>query len=244
MIQLPSASLLAALVAAGLMGVRHGLDCDHIAALSDLVSIEKTIRRSIRLGLSYIAGHSLVIATLGTGAICLKLALPCSVDHWIQKVVGLTLIAFSAYVAFTLVRPHTHSHTHSPSRAALLISAVRWILVPFRGWRTGSTVSQTSASNQFGNHSSFVIGMIHGLGAETPTQLLLFLVAAKLGGVASGLLALAIFILGMGIMNTLLCVVMARVFLKATNSRRLQTLLSVMTAGYSFLVGTIMLGDR
>ena len=41
-----------------------------------------------------------------------------------------------------------------------------------------------------------MVGVIHGLGAETPTQILLFLMAANLGGTAAGLLGLLMFILG------------------------------------------------
>ena len=47
--------------------------------------------------------------------------------------------------------------------------------------------------------------MIHGLGAETPTQILLFLMVANLGGTAAGLLGLLMFIVGLLAMNTLMC---------------------------------------
>ncbi|HVH87705.1 MAG TPA: hypothetical protein VM912_13340 [Terriglobales bacterium] len=98
------ASLAAALTAAALLGVRHGLDCDHIAALGDFVSIEKQVGHSIRLGLSYIAGHSLVIAILGSAAICTQLALPATVDRWMERALGFTLVAFSIYIGHSLVR--------------------------------------------------------------------------------------------------------------------------------------------
>ena len=48
----------------------------------------------------------------------------------------------------------------------------------------------------YGTTSTFVVGIIHGLGAETPTQILLFLLAANLGGTAAGLLGLLMFIAG------------------------------------------------
>ena len=97
-----SASLAAALTAAALLGVRHGLDCDHIAALGDFVSIEKQVGHSIRLGLAYIAGHSLVIAILGSAAICMQLAWPATGDRWMKRAVGFTLVAFSIYIGHSL----------------------------------------------------------------------------------------------------------------------------------------------
>ena len=94
------------------------------------------------------------------------------------------------------------------------------------------------------NRSSVVVGIIHGFGAETPTQLLLLLMTAKLGGITVGLQALLLFIVGMGIVNTLFCVVMAQMFLKTSSSHKLQGALSGITAGYSFAIGTIMLAGR
>src|SRR5665213_127135 len=47
---------------------------------------------------------------------------------------------------------------------------------------------------QYNQSSVFVVGIIHGLGAETPSQLLLFLLAANLGGTSRGFLGLPSFI--------------------------------------------------
>ena len=48
----------------------------------------------------------------------------------------------------------------------------------------------------YGRGTSFGVGMLHGIGAETPTQVLIFLAAAGAGGVAVGLLLLGCFIVG------------------------------------------------
>jgi high-affinity nickel-transport protein len=124
------------------------------------------------------------------------------------------------------------------------IAGFRWLLARFGLPCRRNANSTTAAPSRYANHSSFAVGVIHGFGAETPTQLLLFLLTAKLGGVVVGLLALLLFILGMGIVNTLLSVVMAQVFLKTASSHKFQRILSGITAGYSFAVGTIMLAGR
>lgn len=239
-----SASLVAGLTAAALLGARHGMDCDHIAALGDFVSIDKRVGHSIRLGLAYIAGHSLVIATLGSAAICMQLALPPAVDRWMERLVGFTLVAFSVWIGYSLVRSRRHCELHTHSRADLLIGGFRWLIARLRLAHGRNTEAVTAASSNYAVRSSFVVGIIHGFGAETPTQLLLFLMTAKLGGITVGLLALLFFILGMGIVNTLLCVVMAQMFLKTGSSNKLQRALSGITAGYSFAIGTIMLAGR
>ena len=240
MMQFTSTSLVAGLTAAALLGARHGMDCDHIAALSDLVSMEKRMGRSVRLGLAYIAGHSLVIAMLGSAAIYSQVALAATVDRYVEHVVGFSLVAFSLYIGYSLVRSR---HFHSQSRADMLMAGLRWVLARCN-LRCSRNNSASMATNRYMHRSSFVVGIIHGFGAETPTQLLLFLLTAKLGGVAVGLLALVLFILGMGIVNALLCVLMAQMFLKTASSYKLHRALSGITAGYSFAIGTMMLAGR
>jgi hypothetical protein len=244
MISTPPANLVAALFATALLGARHGLDCDHIAALGDLVRIESRIGHSIRLGLSYIAGHSLVIAVLGSAAVCLQLALPPVVDQWMGRVVGATLVVFSAWMGLSLLRTRHHGHYHARSRAVLLLDGGRWLFARSRRWMGRSEAAATPNLGKSKGRSSFAIGVLHGFGAETPTQLLLFLMAAKLGGVVFGLIGLGLFIVGMAVVNTLLCVVLARMFQTGAESQRFQRGLTVVTAGYSFVVGTMLLGVR
>jgi high-affinity nickel-transport protein len=117
----------------------------------------------------------------------------------------------------------------------------------------------------YGTSSTFLVGVIHGLGAETPTQILLFLMAANLGGTGAGLLGLLMFIVGLVAMNTLMCGVAAGLFstdkilawLSAGGSRNpfSRTLTTVLTAvsthalrgltlltsAYSIVVGVIFL---
>jgi len=59
---------------------------------------------------------------------------------------------------------------------------------------------------------AFTIGIIHGVGAETPTQLMLFLLAANLGGITAGLFGLGSFLVGMLLMNSLVCATATGVF--------------------------------
>jgi len=244
MMRLISASLIASLSAAALLGARHGLDCDHIAAISDLVNLEKGMRRSLRLGLSYIAGHSLVIAVLGSAAISLRLTLPPAIDVWMARLVGATLIAFSLYIGWSILSARPHHHYHARSRIVLFVNGIRWLLFRLRRLIDRDAPSPGESWNALGNRSSFVVGIIHGFGAETPTQLLLLLMAASIGGIALGFLALLLFIMGMALINTLLCVLMTQMLSKTATSPRFQRAMSGITAVYSLAIGTIMIGGQ
>ena len=93
----------------------------------------------------------------------------------------------------------------------------------------------------YGTTSTFLVGVIHGLGAETPTQILLFLMTANLGGTAVGLLGLLAFIVGLAAMNTLMCASVTGLFSATLARPNALRALTLATSAYSIVVGTIFL---
>jgi cytochrome c biogenesis protein CcdA len=230
-----------ALISAAGLGFRHGFDYDHIAAITDISSVQSKARDAMRYGLLYVAGHATTVAVLGAAAIVFRVALPPASDRWAQRLVGITLVVLGLYVLGTFFRPGTHSHAPR-TRITLLINGLLWLY-----WRLSRIFGGTRVEapqvfkNGYGTSSTFLVGVIHGLGAETPTQILLFLMVANLGGTVDGLLGLLMFIIGLVIMNTLMCASAAGIFsavLARPNALRAVTL---MTSAYSIVVGTIFL---
>ena len=85
----------------------------------------------------------------------------------------------------------------------------------------------------------FLIGAIHGLGAETPSQLLIFLLAANLGGRALGLTGLGIFLAGLVTMNLLMTASIVGILSFSANNPLLLQWVVGATATYSVMVGMI-----
>jgi high-affinity nickel permease len=230
-----------ALISAAILGFRHGLDYDHIAAITDISSVQSRPRDAMRYGLLYVAGHAAMVATLGAAAISFRVTLPASSDRWAERLVGITLLVLGLYVLGTAFRPGTHSHGPR-TRITLLINGVLWIY-----WRLGRVFGGTRVEapqvfkNGYGTSSTFLVGVIHGLGAETPTQILLFLMTANLGGTSAGLLALLMFIVGLLIMNTLMCASAAGVFSATLSHPNALRFVTVATSAYSIVVGAIFL---
>ena len=72
-----SAEIGVVLLGTGLgLGLRHGIDWDHIAAISDVTSGQKSQRRSLGMGTLYALGHAGVVVTLGMLAIWFGTLLP------------------------------------------------------------------------------------------------------------------------------------------------------------------------
>ena len=250
-----------------MLGFRHGLDYDHIAAITDISSVQSKARDAMRYGLLYVAGHATTVAILGSAAVGFRIALPAASDRWAERLVGVTLLVLGLYVLGTFFRPSAHSHARPRTRITLLINGVLWIY-----WRLSRIFGGTRVEapqvfrDGYGTRSTFLVGVIHGLGAETPTQILLFLMAANLGGTGAGLLGLLMFIVGLLAMNTLMCAVAAGLFSadkvllwlspgKSSDgffSRALNSVtrvvsanavpgLTLLTSAYSIVVGTIFL---
>jgi high-affinity nickel permease len=238
-----SAALQLALLSCLLLGFRHGFDYDHLAAITDIASVERSWRQSMRLGLLYALGHALTVALLGVSVILLHLSLPRGLDALGERLVGATLIVLAGYVLLSLRRiaRHPHSHAAPLSRIALLVGGVQHLAWRLRRLRNPALPEQAPFRFRYDRSSVFLVGIIHGLGAETPSQLLLFLLAANLGGTSRGLLGLLCFIAGLLAMNTLMTASAAGLLQSSTTRPRLQTALASLTAVYSFAVGTIFL---
>jgi high-affinity nickel permease len=224
------------LVSCAVLGFRHGFDYDHIAAITDIASVQQKASRAMRLGLLYALGHATMIALLGGTVILFQLSLPQRLDVWAERLVGLTLILLGLYVMATLL--WGKQGTIPPSRAALLIKG-------YRKLRRRLTKSPLHPSLEedlaYTGPLAFGIGIIHGLGAETPSQLALFLLAANLGGVAKGIGGMAMFLAGLLVMNTLMTASASGLFRGAAPHPQTMRVFVGLTAIYSFVVGCIFL---
>src|SRR6266567_9343746 len=85
-------------------GFRHGIDWDHIAALTDITGSQDDTRSSMLFATFYALGHALVVFALGFAAIVFAERLPSAVDATMERFVGVTLLALGVYVFWALLR--------------------------------------------------------------------------------------------------------------------------------------------
>lgn len=234
----PTRSLEIALVSALVLGLRHGFDYDHIAAISDITSVQTSRWRGMRLGLLYALGHAATVALLGSAVILFQLSLPEGMDRIAERLVGATLVVLGVYVLGSLFRgdPAPRSRFH------LLAGGLRWLHWKVKSYAHDHPTPQPSGgSRNYGTGSVLMIGVVHGLGAETPSQLMIFLLAANLGGVSKGFLGLTMFIAGLLVMNTAMTASAVGMFGIGSRMPRFQYAITALTAIYSLAVGTFFL---
>ncbi len=85
--------------------------------------------------------------------------------------------------------------------------------------------------------------MLHGIGAETPTQLSMLMIAANVGRLQSGLLVLGVFAVAMFASNMVLTTTATGVFAISRPKPALFRLLGACAAGYSVWIGVVLIGS-
>lgn len=262
-----------------LFGFRHGVDWDHIAAITDITSSQEDERRSIVFGTLYAIGHAVVVFVIGSAAIVIGENLPEGVDSAMERVVGVTLVILGVYVFVALIRhgrefrmrsrwmlifegvrrlyrkvrpvpAHEPVHVHRGEDAVGVAVADE---IPVSAWHHGHhgrpghhhhEHPESDAFMNYGRRTAFLVGMIHGVGAETPTQVVIFLTVAGAGGRLTGVLLLATFLVGLLASNTLITLGSAFGFLRASKNWAVYVVVAVVTGAVSLVIGVLFVLGR
>ncbi len=223
------------------LGLRHGVDWDHISAIMDITSSQKTLRGGVVLGWFYASGHGVVVASLGLAAVLIGLRLPPEVDTIMAALVGLTLVILGLYVINLIVR-HPEAQFQMRSRWVLIASGIlkayeRAVLRLTGRARKGREVDLKVA----GPASAFVVGVIHGIGGETPTQIVLFLFAGGVSGVSVGIAVVLVFVAGVFITDTIESILASLGYSRTAQSPKLFRRVALVAGVFSLAVGLIFL---
>lgn len=226
-----------------LLGCRHGLDWDHLAAITDLTTANTADGkarkgRSVSLAFWYCIGHGLVIAALGAVVGVLGLDLPSGIDRIFEGVVGATLVILGAFVLWQLGRDR--GEYRYAGRIKLLVGVVRraWSRARRRG------AGPADALDDLGPRSAFAVGVLHGTGAETPTQVVLFASAGAAGSTGSAMFILLAFVAGLVLSDLGIAAAWLTGLVGVRRSARAQLVLGGLTGVTSLTVGGLFLTGR
>lgn len=95
-----------------LLGTRHALDADHLAAVSTILSRQPNLHTSGWIGLCWGLGHTLTLLLVGVGVIVLKVTIPNWLGHALEVGVGVMLVFLGSSLAWTIYRDRWHLHAH------------------------------------------------------------------------------------------------------------------------------------
>jgi high-affinity nickel-transport protein len=226
------ASLITALGLGMLLGLRHALDADHVAAVSTMVTRERGLARSCLLGAFWGAGHTVALASAGVAVILFKLTISPGLEAALERMVGLVLVLLGGHVLLravgtVLVPGDAHTHDGVTHRHVVLRL----------GHPDGSGAAHGHLLRLGGR--PFVVGLLHGLAGSAALTLLV------LGSIPSPVGALAyIVVFGVGSTAGMLLLsglVGLPIALASGGTHRLQTALQLVAGIGSAGLGIWML---
>ena len=137
------------LVALGfVLGLRHAIEADHLAAISTIVTERRSLLSSSLVGAFWGVGHALALLMAGVGVLLLRYQLTDRMAHALELCVGVMLVVLGFNVLRTLVRrgaSQDHDHRSGPSHSHTYV----WLV-----------------------SRPLLIGMVHGLAGSAPLLLL------------------------------------------------------------------------
>jgi cytochrome c biogenesis protein CcdA len=105
--------LLSLLTLGFLLGVRHALEADHVAAVASLATRATSPRQTARLAAVWGVGHATMLLLVGWLVVALGAALPDGVARAFEAAAGALLVLLGLDVLRKVRRQRVHFHAHS-----------------------------------------------------------------------------------------------------------------------------------
>jgi len=212
-----------------LLGLKHALDADHVAAILTIATENRTFWRSSLIGFCWGVGHTVILLIVGTAVLLFKLTIPSAWAKLFEVGVGVMLVGLGLSVAFALWRErvHLHSHWHGDGEE-------------HRHLHSHSRGAHHDHLHRFRlEYKSLAVGMVHGLAGSAA---LLLLVLAAVPSLGVGIVYILVFgtgsILGMVFLATAMSIPFA---MSAERMARVQQTLRAAAALFSIVLGSTIL---
>jgi ABC-type nickel/cobalt efflux system permease component RcnA len=153
-----------------ILGLRHALDADHLAAVSTVLAERPSLQSSTFIGFFWGLGHTLMLLCVGFGVMALNLHIPDSLANLFEFAVGVMLVGLGASLArrLYLERWHWHRHDHDGGVHVHLHSHRLQLDHVHPHWYQGSL-------------RPLLIGMAHGLAGSAALVLMVLSTVTGLG---------------------------------------------------------------
>lgn len=225
------ASTISILTFGFLLGLKHAIEADHVAAVSTVASEQSSILRSSIVGAWWGIGHTVSLLAVGTAIVLFHIEISDRLSLGFEFLVGLVLIALGANVLLRLWRGgHLHMHVHQ------------------HGGRVHAHphLHDSRTASALNSHHGFklqrrpiMIGMIHGLAGSGA---LMLLVLSTIRQPAEALLYVLIFGVGStGGMMVMSALVGLPARLTARRFARANAILRGAAGAFSVLLGLFLI---
>lgn len=173
-----------------LLGMRHAVEADHLAALASLSTRPTSWVQAVRVGAVWGLGHTVTLFIVSTIVLLADTVVPERIAWGLELAVGVMLVGLGADVLRRLLRASVHFHVHAHDDGTTHFHA-------------HSHAEQDSHRHRHGFPGrALVVGLIHGMAGSAA---LVLLAIAKAPSVAMGFVYIGVFgigsILGMALLS-------------------------------------------
>jgi len=213
-----------------LLGLKHAIEADHIAAVSTIASEHASLVRSTLVGAFWGVGHTISLLVAGAAIAFLHIEISNRMSLVLEFAVGLMLIVLGARVLRKIVRGgHLHMHVHQHGGRLHAHPHIH------------ETRDHDATSNHHGlklHRRPLIVGMIHGLAGSGALMLLV------LSTIHQPLIALGyVVVFGLGStggMMVMSVLVGLPAILTAQRFARVNLVLRATAAGFSVVLGLMI----
>jgi ABC-type nickel/cobalt efflux system permease component RcnA len=231
------------LVLGFLLGMRHALEADHLAAVASLATRSRSLLHTVSQGAAWGLGHTLTLLLAGGVCLLASVAIPARLARGFEVCVGIMLLGLGAEVLYRARRRHVHLHVHRHEDGTVHLHAhghapgeVHGDAAHGAGHRALPHVHPHPVQDAGGfPRRALLVGLVHGLAGSAA---LLLLTVSTLSSRWLGLAYILLFglgsILGMAILSAVIAVPLrgtARLLTRAYVAVEVLTGLSTVAIG-------------
>ena len=208
-------------------------------------ALDKFVKRqkpALVLGTMYALGHGTMVVALWLLALLARQFLPSWIDPIMERVVGVTLILLAVYLLYSVAQYFRSGHEFRlRSRWMLVFAGVRNGFGVVRSKLLGRPHEPVHEAQQYGLKTAYAVGVIHGIGAETGTQVLVIATAVGAGSRAMGVAALGAFVVGLLMSNSVVTLISTAGFVSSQRRQIIYVVAGLAAAIFSLFVGSFFL---
>jgi len=184
-----------------LIGMRHALEADHVAAVASLASNTRSLKSAVRQGAVWGIGHTITLFLFGSMVILTDSIIPENMAQGLEFAVGIMLLFLGIDVIRKMIREKTHFHTHQHGNDRQ----------HFHAHNHKNETVHNPKKHQHKHHAPFpcralCIGLMHGMAGSAA---LIVLTLQTVSSPVTGLLYMLLFGLGSIIGMAALSIVIA-----------------------------------
>lgn len=219
-----------------LIGMRHAVEADHVAAVASLATKNTSLRDTIKHGAVWGIGHTITLFIFGSVALLADSIIPQDLASILEFAVGIMLLLLGLDVLYRLYKKRIHFHTHKHDDG----------IKHFHVHSHAGEISHSESSHQHKHVKRFprralFVGLMHGMAGSAA---LIIITLQSVQSLYMGLVYIALFgvgsIAGMAILSTIIAIPLCY---SSKNLTWAYNALHIVIAIVTLAVGSVMIGD-